>query len=259
VFLSCFCPCRWLCAYPGEASRKDAKFRKEEFFLALLCPSVRFSHEDYRLRETPPSRPYSRETRIGVFARATLVKPIKRFLLNPSNYWYMLGATRCCEMVTARRNMRRGEREFMPDQQQMRRRPPRPRRFNGRAESIRRAAMLGGVLLSFALIIHGVFGANGLLTMRQKRREYSALRQQLQQLKSQNKQLQQQVQGLKSDPDTIGRYAREELHMARPGEVIYVLPPQARQNREGTALNSRPRQPQSEPRTTGPTAQDRSQ
>jgi cell division protein FtsB len=120
--------------------------------------------------------------------------------------------------------------------------PARPATKGGssRAESIRRGAVLGGVLLSFALVVHGVFGANGLLTMRQKHREYNSLRQQIEQLKDQNQQLQQQVQGLRSDPDTIGRYAREELHMARPGEVIYVLSPQDEQNTEGAALNSRP-------------------
>jgi len=127
-------------------------------------------------------------------------------------------------------------------QQQAIRKPARleTRRANARAENIRRCAVLGGVLLSFALVVHGVFGANGLLTMRQKRREYNSLRQQIKQLKEQNQQLQQQIQGLRSDPDTIGRYAREELHMARPGEVIYVLSPPDRQNTEGAALDSRP-------------------
>jgi cell division protein FtsB len=133
------------------------------------------------------------------------------------------------------------------------------KRVDGRAESIRRGAVLGGVLLSFALVIHGVFGANGLLTLRQKRREYNSLRHQIQQLKTQNQQLQQQIQGLKSDPDTIGRYAREELHMARPGEVIYVLPPQNQQNTEGAALSSRPTKPLSDAPSGGQRAKDRDQ
>jgi cell division protein FtsB len=143
--------------------------------------------------------------------------------------------------------------------QQVIRKPARlsTRRINGRAESIRRGAVLGGVLLSFALVVHGVFGANGLLTMRQKRRQYNSLRHQIDQLKQQNQQLQQQIQGLRSDPDTIGRYAREELHMTRPGEVIYVLSPPDRQNTEGSALNSRPaNKPLSEAPSAGQTAKD---
>jgi cell division protein FtsB len=145
-------------------------------------------------------------------------------------------------------------------QREIRKPAPLPmKRVDARAESVRRGAVLGGVLLSFALVVHGVFGANGLLTMRQKRREYNSLRRQIQQLKQQNKQLQQQIQGLRSDPDTIGQYAREELHMARPGEVIYVLPPQDRQNTEGAALDSRPlNKPLNEVRSAGQTAKEMS-
>jgi cell division protein FtsB len=103
--------------------------------------------------------------------------------------------------------------------------------------------VLGGVLLSFALTIQGIFGANGLLTLRRKRNEYSSLTRKIQQLKRENSELQQQVQGLRSDPETIGRYAREELHMARPGELIYVLPQKHRLPKETEALSSRSPKP----------------
>jgi cell division protein FtsL len=112
------------------------------------------------------------------------------------------------------------------------------RQVDWRSEGFRRSAVLGGVLLSFGLMAHGVFGANGLLTLRQKQREYNSLRRQIQQLQQENQRLQQQVQGLRSNPETIGRYAREELHMARPGEVIYVLPPQDQNNTARAATNS---------------------
>ena len=116
------------------------------------------------------------------------------------------------------------------------------KRLDWRSENFQRSVVLGGVLLTFALMVHGVFGANGLLTLRQKQREYQSLRLQIQQLQQDNQRLQQQVQGLRSNPETIGRYAREELHMARPGEVIYMLSPQ-QQSTEGTAANSSPREP----------------
>jgi cell division protein FtsB len=32
------------------------------------------------------------------------------------------------------------------------------------------------------------------------------------------------IEHLKSDPDAIEREAREKLHYAKPGEVIYTLP-----------------------------------
>lgn len=117
------------------------------------------------------------------------------------------------------------------------------RGFDWRSENFRRAAVLAAVLICLALVVHGIFGANGLLTMRQKRREYDSIKLQIQQLKQQNEALQQQVSGLRSNPATIGRYAREELHMARPGELIYVLPPKTHsQNSNGAAAASQ--QPQ---------------
>ena len=36
--------------------------------------------------------------------------------------------------------------------------------------------------------------------------------------------MRQQIERLKSDPDAIEREAREKLHYAKPGEVIYTLP-----------------------------------
>lgn|SRR5487761_9080 len=95
-----------------------------------------------------------------------------------------------------------------------------------RGEGFRRWAVLAGILTAIVLVVHSIFGANGFRTLRQKRREYQSLSQQIQHLKQENRSLENEVQGLKSDPATIERYAREELHMARPGELIYMLPQQ---------------------------------
>lgn len=100
------------------------------------------------------------------------------------------------------------------------------RGFDWQSENVRRAVLLGVVLLLVALIVQGIFGTDGLFTLRHKRQEALELQRQIQLLKKQNADLQQQVHGLRSDPETIGKYAREYLHMARPGEVIYVLPKQ---------------------------------
>lgn len=89
---------------------------------------------------------------------------------------------------------------------------------------MRRGAILAGILICIALLMHGIFGENGLLTLRQKRHDYQSLHQQIQQIQQENQALQKEVQRLKTDPSTIERYAREELHMARQGEIIYMLP-----------------------------------
>ena len=38
--------------------------------------------------------------------------------------------------------------------------------------------------------------------------------------------MRQHIDHLNSDPDAIEREAREKLHYAKPGEVIYTLPDQ---------------------------------
>jgi cell division protein FtsB len=43
-------------------------------------------------------------------------------------------------------------------------------------------------------------------------------------LEQENARLRQHIEQLKSDPDAIEHEAREKLHYAKPGEVIYTLP-----------------------------------
>ncbi len=85
------------------------------------------------------------------------------------------------------------------------------------------ALVLGLVCLAF--VVHEIFGANGWLAMRREQRESQSLQQKIQQLQQQKVQLEQQIQGLKSNPQAIEKAARQELHLAKPGEIIYTLPP----------------------------------
>lgn len=96
--------------------------------------------------------------------------------------------------------------------------------LHGRNENVRRAVTLGGILLAIALVAQGIFGSDGLMTYLQKRRQYTVLHQQIKEMKIENQTLQKEVQGLKSNSFTIERYAREDLHMARQHELIYLLP-----------------------------------
>ncbi len=79
-------------------------------------------------------------------------------------------------------------------------------------------------LLCVVLIVHEIFGQNGYLALRRQRKELQTLQQQIQQLRQQNDQMEQQIKALRSDPKAIERLAREQMHLARPGELIYTLP-----------------------------------
>jgi cell division protein FtsB len=87
--------------------------------------------------------------------------------------------------------------------------------------------MLGSAflaLLAVALLAHVLFGNNGWLSYRQKRAESRKLQTQLQQMNDENQRLDTEIKALKSDPKEIEKEAREQLHYAKPGEVIYLLP-----------------------------------
>jgi cell division protein FtsB len=73
-----------------------------------------------------------------------------------------------------------------------------------------------------------MFGANGMVVYRQKKAEYQSLQKEIDSLQKENDRYTQQVKSLQQpDPNTIEKEAREQLHYARPGEVVYVAPPLA--------------------------------
>jgi cell division protein FtsL len=83
-------------------------------------------------------------------------------------------------------------------------------------------ALLG--LLLLALLVHDVFGTHGYLAMRHTRQEIQRVKTNLDQLNQENGQLEEEVKELKTDPHKIEKIARDELGLARPGEVIIKVP-----------------------------------
>jgi len=80
------------------------------------------------------------------------------------------------------------------------------------------------LLVSVALIVHNIFGQNGYLAARRQLKELQTLQQQIRQLHQENEQLDKENRALKSNPAAIERLAREQMHLAKPGEKIYTLP-----------------------------------
>jgi len=93
------------------------------------------------------------------------------------------------------------------------------------------------VAVALALLVtwHVIYGAHGLSVWFEKRAEDRSLQEQIKTVEQENSQMRLQIDRLKSDPDAIGREAREKLHYAKPGEVIYTLPdePQSPQTQPG--------------------------
>ncbi len=90
--------------------------------------------------------------------------------------------------------------------------------------TISRKSVLVLILICVFLVVHEIFGERGWLALRHERKEYKSLQQQIQQLQQENQRLEQQIKALKSDPKAIEKLAREQMRLARPGEIIYTLP-----------------------------------
>jgi len=84
--------------------------------------------------------------------------------------------------------------------------------------------------LAVMLAFHVIFGANGMMVYQGKKTEYRSLQKDVDQLQKEKQQLSDQIKALKTDPGAIEREAREQLHYARPGEIIYLTPGQQNPN-----------------------------
>ena len=105
-----------------------------------------------------------------------------------------------------------------------------PRPLSARAADVaarvwRPAGSVLAVGLALLLGWHVVNGKHGLSVWQQKRVEDRQLRKEIDSLQQENARLRERVQKLRSDPHAIEREAREKLHYAKPGEIIYSLPP----------------------------------
>ncbi len=94
--------------------------------------------------------------------------------------------------------------------------------------SRRRLATAAVILVTAWLSLHVLFGANGMVIYKQKSAEFQQLQEQVRDLQDENDRYTSQIKDLKTNPDTLVREAREQLHYTRPGEVIYVAPPPPR-------------------------------
>lgn len=92
------------------------------------------------------------------------------------------------------------------------------------AREWRRLGTAAAVLLIIGLLLHAMFGANGMVVYRQKRGEMQSLQGDVDVLQKDNAQYAERIKELKSDPAAIEKEAREQLHYTRKGEVVYVAP-----------------------------------
>ena len=103
----------------------------------------------------------------------------------------------------------------------------------------RRVGTVAAMILAVVLLLHAMFGANGMVVYQQKRGERLALQSEVQRLQKENDQYVDRIKALKTDHRAIEREAREQLHYTRPGEYVYVAPEPPAKPPTGRAKNEK--------------------
>lgn len=96
---------------------------------------------------------------------------------------------------------------------------------------------VAAALLIVGVLVHAVFGANGMVVYEQKRAEMNALQAEVDRLQKENTLEAERIKQLKSSTAAIEKEAREQLHYSRKGEVVFVAPEPPQKPATGRAKN----------------------
>ncbi len=101
--------------------------------------------------------------------------------------------------------------------------PSRPAGLTARSAMVRAGLLVFG-FLTLGMIVLTFVSDRGWLAVREKAAEYGQLEDDIEQLEAENAALAEEIDALRYDADEVERRAREQLKLARPGEVILVIP-----------------------------------
>ena len=80
---------------------------------------------------------------------------------------------------------------------------------------------VGTVIISSYLLLSFMLSDLGIIKYISMKGEYNRIRDDVSRLDAENKKLMEEVEGLKTDPDSIEALARQNLGLAKEGEIIY--------------------------------------
>ena len=96
-----------------------------------------------------------------------------------------------------------------------------------------------------SLLFNLLFGDMGLIQGFRQRQAYSRIQEEVRTLRAENLLLAADVRALRHDPWRVEAIAREELGLARPGEILFLFPseeaPEASTSPELSKPSTRPR------------------
>jgi cell division protein FtsB len=79
-------------------------------------------------------------------------------------------------------------------------------------------------LLTIAMLLLAVFNDKGYITVHTQAKKLASIEADVQKLSAENSALSSEIQALRTDPTTIEKFAREELKLVKPGEIVIVTP-----------------------------------
>lgn len=94
-------------------------------------------------------------------------------------------------------------------------------RLNSRV-TLKAVMLLSGVL-TIVFLISFFFSKEGISELQQARQRVAVLEQDIERLRLENKQLARQISNLRESTFSVEKIAREDLGMAKDGEIVYVV------------------------------------
>jgi cell division protein FtsB len=87
----------------------------------------------------------------------------------------------------------------------------------------RKAATLASLCALIALLVGALFGDRGVLHLMAQRERAERLQRELGELRGENARLAAEIEALRRDPRAIEKLAREQLGLARSGELVFLI------------------------------------
>ena len=83
--------------------------------------------------------------------------------------------------------------------------------------------MLASLCALIALLVGALFGDRGILHLMAQRDRAERLQREIGDLRGENARLAAEIEALRRDPRAIERLAREQLGLARSGELVFLI------------------------------------
>jgi cell division protein FtsB len=87
----------------------------------------------------------------------------------------------------------------------------------------RKAATLASLCALVALLVGSLFGDRGILHLMAQRERAERLQREITELRAENGRLATEIEALRHDPRAIEKLAREQLGLARNGEIVFLI------------------------------------